>query len=120
MGCGRFLEAVLDQLISEFVDAGVPFGCEPLVATVVVDELEEVDETEEEELLRCSVFRGAANMPLTSSGFIEFRLWPPLTFHPGRLSCWKLGGLATAVMGKSSFDSGKDRRTLQVVRRTIR
>lgn len=114
MGCGRFRDAVLDhELMSEFVDAGVPFGWELLVATVVVDELDEVDDTEEEELLRWSVFRGM-NMPLTSSGFIEFRLCPPLTFHPGRLSCWKLGGLATAVMRTSSLCSGKDRGTKEV------
>lgn len=86
LGWGRFLDAVLQELMSELVDAGVPFGCELLVATVVVEEVEDVDDTEEDELLRWIVFRGM-NMPLTSSGFIEFRLCPPLTFHAGRLSC---------------------------------
>jgi len=111
LGCGRFRDAVLDhELMSEFVDAGVPFGCEAFVATVVVDEFDDVEATDEDELLLCSVFRGT-NMPLTSSGFIEFRLCPPLTFHPGRLSCWKLGGLATAVMRESRPWLGKDRMT---------
>lgn len=39
--------------------------------------------------------------PLASSEFIEFTICPPL-IHPGRLRLAKLGGLATAVMGKAS------------------
>ena len=48
-----------------------PFVC-PLVETAVaVEEVDDVDETEDEEFVRGMVFRGM-NMPRTSSGFIEF------------------------------------------------
>jgi hypothetical protein len=62
-------------------DKGVPFESELFEATVLLDELEEVLEaTDEAELLRESVFRGA-NMPRTSSGFIE--LSPLMVPHAG-------------------------------------
>lgn len=102
LGCGRFRgPAVLDQeLMSELEDVGVPFGWELFVATVVVDEVDDADEIEEEELLRCIGFRGM-NMPRTSSEFIaEGLCGAPLILHPERLSCWKEGGFATAVMRK--------------------
>jgi hypothetical protein len=56
-------------LISELVDAGVPLGWDELVATVVVEDAEEVEEMDEEELLRCMCFLGM-KMPRTSSLFI--------------------------------------------------
>ena len=71
-------------LNSEVADTGVPFDWELLVATVVVDELDEVEETEDDELVRDKVFRGT-NMPMpprTSSGFIE--LFPLNEPHAGR------------------------------------
>ena len=82
----------------------IPFGCEGgLDVTVEVDELDEVDDTDDEEFVRWRVLR-CMNMlsPLASSdgGFIEFSGWPPL-IHPGRLRFAKLGGFATAVMGKA-------------------
>jgi hypothetical protein len=69
---------------------------------VPVDEFEDVDETDDDELVRWMVLR-LPNMliPLRSSAFIEFGVWPPL-IHPGRLRFAKLGGVATAVMRKSS------------------
>lgn len=66
----------------------------------MVDELDEVEETEDDELERGKVLRGA-NMPMpprTSSGFIG--LFPLSVPHAGREICEKFGGLATAVMGK--------------------
>ena len=70
--------------------------------TVPVEEVEDVDDTDDEELVRWMVLP-LANMlmPLRSSAFIEFGVWPPL-IHPGRLRFAKLGGLATAVIRKSS------------------
>lgn len=70
-----------------------------LLTAVEVDETEDVDEMEEDELLRGMVLRGMRT-PLTSSEFMEFRDWPPLSPHPGRLMLAKLGGLATAVIRK--------------------
>lgn len=67
-----------------------------MVRAVDVDEFEEVELTEDDELVRDKVFRGI-NMPLTSSGFIG--ALPSIEPHAGRDICWKLGGLATAVMG---------------------
>lgn len=68
-------------LISELLDAAVPFDCELLERAVEVDELDEVEETEEEELVRERVLRGA-NMPLPSSGLVE--LCPSIEPHAGR------------------------------------
>jgi hypothetical protein len=65
--------------------------------TVAVDELEADDETDEEELDRCMVFRDA-NMFIPSE-LVEFRPWPP-SIHPVRLRFPKLGGAATAVIWK--------------------
>jgi hypothetical protein len=86
-------------LTSPVDDAGVPFDWDPFVATVVVDELEEVDDTDEDEFVRCRG-RRVVNMPRTSSGFID-REGPPLTPHADRLSGGKEGGLATAVIRKA-------------------
>lgn len=85
-----------------------------------MEELDALDETEEDELLRGIDFRGIKT-PLTSSEFIEFRDWPPppLIPHAGRLMLEKLGGLATAVMRKGwSRRSvwGRDGRQIQVSR----
>lgn len=77
-------------------DEGVPVDWAPFVRTVEADELDEFEDTEEDELVRESVFRGTPNIPLTSSGFIEF---PSMEPHPGRDIWGKLGGFATAVMG---------------------
>lgn len=84
LGCGLFREAELADhwLRSDVVDSDVPFDWEPLVATVVLDALEEaLDETDEDELLRERVFRGT-NMPRPSSGFIG--LFPLIVPHAGR------------------------------------
>lgn len=83
--------------------AGMEF---PLVGAfemmVPVDEFEDVDDTDDEELVRWIVLRPANMlMPLRSSAFIEFGVGPPL-IHPGRLRFAKLGGLATAVMRRAS------------------
>lgn len=80
----------------------MPFACDPFVATVVVDELDEVEETEDDELLRAKGGLRCVNMsmpPRTSSGFIE--LFPLNVPHAGREICEKVGGLATAVMRKA-------------------
>ena len=74
----------------------MPVDWAPFVRTVEADELDEFEDTEEDELVRESVFRGTPNIPLTSSGFIEF---PSMEPHPGRDIWGKLGGFATAVMG---------------------
>lgn len=72
-----------------------------MLTAVDVEELDALEDTDEEELLRGIDFRGIKT-PLTSSEFIEFRDWPapPLIPHAGRLMLEKLGGLATAVMRK--------------------
>lgn len=100
LGCGLFRDAELADhwLRSDVADSAVPFDWEPLVATVVFDALELLEETEEDELLRESVFRGT-NMPRTSSGFIGS--FPLIVPHAGRDNCGKEGGLATAVMEKA-------------------
>ena len=67
------------------------------MATDVLDAVEPLEDIDEEELLRESVFRGT-NMPLTSSGFME--LFPLRVPHAGREIWGKEGGLATAVMRK--------------------
>jgi hypothetical protein len=71
-----------------------------LEITVEVDELEDVDDTDDEELVRWMVLRLNMVFPRWSSALIEFRVWPPL-IHPGRLRFEKLGGFATAVIGDS-------------------
>lgn len=100
---GRFRAAPLADhwLTSDPTDRGVPFACEPLVATVVVDELDEVEETDDDELVRDKALRGAnmSTPPRTSSGFI--RLFPLNVPHAGREICEKFGGFATAVMRKA-------------------
>lgn len=63
--------------MSVLADSGVPFGCEPLVAMVVFDELEEMDDDDED---RVSCLRGA-NMALTWSGFMG--LLPLTAPHAG-------------------------------------
>ena len=59
--------------------------------------MDEFEDKEELEFERCALLRGAPNMALTSS-CMELR---PLELHP-ELVCggWKLGGLATAVIGE--------------------
>jgi hypothetical protein len=75
-----------------------------LVATDVAEEAaEEVDDTEEDELLRVKLLRGT-NMPRTSSAFIGLS---PLTVpHSGREICGKVGGFATAVIRKNRSGCG--------------
>lgn len=75
----------------------MPFVDEVGVTTVEFEDADDVDDTDEEEFERWIVLRGR-NMPLTSSGFIEFMVCVPLPTHAGRLICGKVGGLATAVM----------------------
>lgn len=62
------------------------------------EELEAIEETEDEEFVRWALFRGM-NIRATSSACIVFTLEP----HAVRLFCWKLGGLATAVIGEVYF-----------------
>src|SRR5690606_9910025 len=82
-------------LKSEFVDAGVPVDWAPFERIVDPDDVDELEDTEEDELVRERVFRGTPNMPLTSSGFIEF---PSIEPHAGRDIWGNVGGFATAVM----------------------
>lgn len=70
----------------------------PLI-TVPVEEVEAVEVTEDAEFVRCKAFRGVKT-PLDSSEFIACRDELPFNPHAGRLMLAKLGGLATAVMGK--------------------
>lgn len=77
-----------------------------LLTAVEVEDTDELEEMEEDELDREMVFRGIKT-PLTSSEFMGFRDWPPLSPHADRLMLAKLGGLATAVMRKDSRWSGK-------------
>jgi hypothetical protein len=89
---------------------GTPFGCEAgLDVTVEVDEFDDVEDTEDEELDRWRGFR-CINMliPRASSGdgFIELSVCAPL-IHPGRFRFAKLGGFATAVMGKAQSTMGE-------------
>jgi len=84
---------------SAAADAGAPLLRPLLVETSVEDDpVDDVDDIEEDELVRWMVLRGA-NMPRGSSGFMALSDCPPLIPHPGRLMLEKLGGLATAVMG---------------------
>jgi hypothetical protein len=64
-----------------------------IVPVEEIDEFEARDVTEEEELVRWALFRGI-NIRATSSAFIVLAFTP----HAARLFCWKLGGLATAVI----------------------
>jgi hypothetical protein len=101
-GWGRLRGAELADhwLRSEAVDSAVPLDCEPFVATVVLEDTDELEEMEDDELLRGRVFRGT-NMPRTSSGFIG--LFPLIVPHAGREICGNVGGLATAVMRKAQL-----------------
>lgn len=110
--CGRFLGVAFGHTPrSPGADCAAPLGCPfscpfscPLVLTVVeLDDVDEFEDMEDDELVRGTVFRGIKT-PLTSSEFIEFRDWPPLIPHAGRLMLEKLGGLATAVMRKNSTE----------------
>ena len=72
---GRFRGAVLGQPFkSPAADIALPF-VEAFEMTVDVDELDEVDATDDDELVRWMVLR-VPNMlmPLTSSTFIEFNV----------------------------------------------
>lgn len=86
--------------------ADSPLETVPLLtwATVFVDVAEAFDDSEEEELDLCTLFRGI-NIRDTSSVFIEPRAaCPPLPveYHPRRGPDCTLGGEATAVMEKES------------------
>jgi len=107
--CGLFRVAVLDQLLkSPAAGIGLPF-VEAFEVMVPVDEFDDVDETDDEELVRCMVLRFANMlMPRRSSAFIEFGVWLPL-IHPGRLRFTKLGGLATAVMSRRASAGHEDK-----------
>ena len=102
LGWERFREPELADhwLKSDPARRGVPLGWEPFVAMVVLDEAEE---TEDDEFERESCLRGA-NMPLASSGFMG--LLPLMLPHAGREIWGKVGGLATAVMGKAQTRLG--------------
>lgn len=81
-------------LTSPVEEAGVPLAWEFVVATVVVEDVEDEDEMEEEELERWRTFR--VNMARTSS-VVGFICCPPLPLHEGLLS-GNEGGFATAVI----------------------
>lgn len=100
--CGLFRVAVFDQLLrSPAADMGLPL-VGAFEVMVPVDEFDDVDDTDDDELVRWMVLRLANMLMLRrSSAFIEFGVWLPL-IHPGRLRFAKLGGLATAVMRKAS------------------
>jgi hypothetical protein len=89
---------------------GTPFGCEAgLDVTVEVDEFDAVDETDDDELVRWRGFRCISMLtPRASSddGFIELSVCAPL-IHPGLFRFAKLGGVATAVMGKAQLKMGE-------------
>ena len=71
----------------------------PPLTTVPFEDVDEFEDKEDEELDRCALLRGM-NMALTSS-FMELSDEEPLELHPERVcGGWKLGGLATAVIGE--------------------
>lgn len=79
-----------------------------------MEDVEDVDDIEEDELLRWRLFLG---MNIRSSGAPA---WPPvrLAQGPDRLCCGKVGGLATAVMRDEQPDqagrlSGDSRASVQ-------
>jgi len=88
------------------------------VIVVEVEDEELVDEIDDEEFVRCTVFLCGINIRETSSELIEFK--PPdgaLEFHPSRGIAWKLGGDATAVvMGEGSRNFWVDDMTSAVNR----
>lgn len=78
---------------------------EPLEDTRVEEEdVDELEEMEEDELVRWMFLR-VANMPRGSSELIELSDCPPLTPHCGRLRFDRLGGFATAVMENASGEA---------------
>lgn len=97
--CGllRCCKLLLDHWLKSDVDESEPpLAREPLVATEVPDESEEMEDDEDE---RARFFRGA-NMLRTSSPLtVLFPLIVP--FHAERDSCGKAGAFATAVIRKS-------------------
>jgi hypothetical protein len=97
--CGFFRAAPVPHVLrSPAADIGTPFGCGADWVIVPVEDVEDIDEIEDEELVRCALFRGI-NIRATSSAFIELSPpWLTLAPHADRLFCWKLGGLATAVI----------------------
>lgn len=110
--CGLFLGVALGQPPrSPAAGCTTPFDCPLLLTAVDVEEAEEFEDMDEDELVRGIVFRGIKT-PLTSSEFIEFRDWPPLIPHAGRLMLEKLGGLATAVMRNDGIESVAGERSL--------
>ena len=100
-GVGRLRGAGgFDQPLSPAAGMEMPLGWPPaLDVTVDVDELDDVDDTDDDEFVRWSVFRGMNMLFLVTSDGVIFT-WPPL-IHPGLLRFAKLGGFATAVMGKT-------------------
>lgn len=64
------------------------------------EDADEFEDKEELEFERCALLRGAPNMAPTSS-CMELSAEEPLELHPERVcGGWKLGGLATAVIGE--------------------
>ena len=85
----------------------LPFGFASVLTDVTTDEFEpadeadEVDVTDDAELLRCGPLRGCTIRD-TSSALIEFMEPLPDEVHPRRGRDCRLGGDATAVMGNKS------------------
>lgn len=73
--CGFFrVPAVLDQVPTSLTGVKVPVDCWEVfdIVDVPEDEVDELEEREDDELARCTLFRGM-NIRATSSGFIELR-----------------------------------------------
>lgn len=74
--CGFFrVPAVLDHVPTSLTGVKVPVDCWEEVFDIVdvpEDEDDELEEREDDELARCTPFRGM-NIRATSSGFIELR-----------------------------------------------
>lgn len=72
--CGFFRVPVLDHVPTSLTGVNVPVDCweEFDIVDVLEDEVDELEEREDDELARCTLFRGM-NIRATSSGFMELR-----------------------------------------------
>jgi hypothetical protein len=72
--CGFFRVPVLDHVPTSLTGVNVPFDCWEVfdIVDVLVDDVDELEDREDDELARCTLFRGM-NIRATSSGFIELR-----------------------------------------------
>lgn len=72
--CGFFRVPVLDHVPTSLTGVNVPVDCWEVfdIVDALEDEVDELEEREDDELARCTLFRGM-NIRATSSGFIELR-----------------------------------------------